>query len=164
MDVEDANSTNTIESFAFRKIFIHSCSLVMFFIRDKATIFRAPPALRTPLRDIILFRVFVSFSLIRLCLSDASPLQEEEEEEESEWDIINAANYPSAKESQKERKRRKQKRVEEVTCKKKRRVLNHHFLVGKFVCRHTRLFITINLNTHIKVGKQRDKYTRNNTY
>jgi hypothetical protein len=106
----------------------------MFFIRDKATIFRAPPALRTPLRDIILFRVFVSFSLIRLCLSDASPLQEEEEEE-SEWDIINAANYPSAKESQKERKRRKQKRVEEVTCKKKRRVLNHHFLVGKFVCR-----------------------------
>jgi hypothetical protein len=136
MDVEDANSTNTIESFAFRKIFIHSCSLVMFFIRDKATIFRAPPALRTPLRDIILFRVFVSFSLIRLCLSNTSHLQEEEEEEESEWDIINAANYPSAKESQKERKRRKQKRVEEVTCKKKRRVLNHHFLVGKFVCRH----------------------------
>jgi hypothetical protein len=83
MDVEDANSTNTIESFAFRKIFIHSCSLVMFFIRDKATIFRAPPALRTPLRDIICYS-FVSFSLIRLCLSDTSLLQEEEEEEEEE--------------------------------------------------------------------------------
>ena len=106
----------------------------------------------------------MSFSLIRLCLSDASPLQEEEEEEESEWDIINAANYPSAKESQKERKRRKQKRVEEVTCKKKRRVLNHTIFSSESLSADARLFITINLNTHIKVGKQRDKYTHNNTY
>lgn len=120
MDVEDANSTNTIESFAFRKIFIHSCSLVMFFIRDKATIFRAPPALRTPLRDIILFRVFVSFSLIRLCLSNTSPLQEEEEEEESAWDIINAANYPSAARKAKKKEKGGEKRRKEKEGKKKK--------------------------------------------
>ena len=113
----------------------------------------------------------MSFSLIRLCLSDASLLQEEEEEEEEEevsaWDIINAANYPSA--CQKERKRRRKKRKEKEGkkkegkkkvldershTKKKRRVLNHHFLVGKFVSADARLFI-INLNTQDSTQTER---------
>ena len=67
MDVEDANSTNTIRSFAFRKIFHPLLFVGDVFIRDKATIFRAPPALRTPLRDIIIYYYFfASVSLIRL--------------------------------------------------------------------------------------------------
>ena len=122
----------------------------------------------------------MSFSLIRLCLSDASLLQEEEEEEEEEevsaWDIINAANYPSA--CQKERKRRRKKRKEKEGkkkegkkkvldershTKKKRRVLNHHFLVGKFVCLQTRVCLVLT-STRRTAHKQRDKYTRNNTY
>jgi hypothetical protein len=77
---------------------------VMFFIRDKATIFRAPPALRTPLRDIIIL-------FLRVFLSDTSLLQEEEEEEEErEWDIINAANTIHLHQPKRKKKRGRKKK------------------------------------------------------
>jgi len=50
----------------------------------------------------------------------------------------------SRKRKKKEKRRKKQKegkRVREVTHERKRRVLNHHFLVRKLVCRYARAFV-----------------------
>ena len=53
-------------------------------------------------------------------------------------------------------KRRKEKegKNERSHTKKKRRVLNHHFLVGKFVSADARLFIS-NLNTQDSTQTER---------
>lgn len=65
------------------------------------------------------------------------------------------------KEEKKEGRKKKEKKKilqkvldERSHTKKKRRVLNHHFLVGKFVSADARLFI-INLNTQDSTQTER---------
>ena len=153
MDVEDANSTNTIDSFAFRKIFIHSCSLVMFFIRDKATIFRAPPALRTPLRDIILFRVFVSFSL-SLCFSKS--LFKKKRVLGYKCGIIHQQPEKKEKRKKEEEAKRRKKGLKK-SQEEKEKSFESPFSHQK-VCLQTRVCFLLT-STHRTAHKQRDKYT-----